>query len=389
MLPTSSNSLKFWLERSADLPLTFTACPVVAQTYEAATDVMPVINRMAPHFSRVKYFKSYLAAGFLPIFFTISMPLLQELELLINDMAYRNPPFDPSVPLGILHAPNLRRLRLYDLTLIQHAITPVLPSLKSLVIEANQSWTNPWLRPQSFQSLLAQCIFLQTCSIDFHPDSNFILDSVDSIVLPQLQSLQLRWPSSFDPSSLLASLRLPNLTSLSICSDATPSVSTPRFISSLAGLVESAAQKLKSLTIDGCLPAAVENVQSILRPLVNLEHLAFNDSSDISALLAAITPPKSTGFSSWICPNLVQVDVTGIRQGTTPWLVLRLAERRMNKRDGTPEYGGRFLRTLALPYDLKNVPKKTRMVLLCELRRIRPFLTIAGPFGDLLATLSD
>ncbi|KAF9052804.1 hypothetical protein BJ165DRAFT_803215 [Panaeolus papilionaceus] len=201
LVPTASNKLKLWLERSASLALVFTACPVVAQVYEAATDVMPLIHRMAPHFHRIKYFKSYLAAGFLPLFFSIPMPALEELVLFVNEMSYRNPPFDASVPLGLLEAPNLRVLHVYDLTLMQTAIAPVLPCLKSLVIDANTSWTTPWLRPQTFPSLLAQCIFLQSCTINFHPDSDFTFHALDPITLPQLETLNVCWPKTFDPSS--------------------------------------------------------------------------------------------------------------------------------------------------------------------------------------------
>ncbi|KAF9052805.1 hypothetical protein BJ165DRAFT_1523568 [Panaeolus papilionaceus] len=160
-------------------------------------------------------------------------------------------------------------------------------------------------------------------------------------------------------------------------------------MSSLAGLVQSAAHSLRTLTVNRCLPVSAVDIESFLQPLIDLDCLAFNDSSNISALFAAITPSKSAAMSSWVCPNLTQVNVTGIRQTTTPWLILRFAERRMNKRDGVPEHGGKFLKTLALPNDLKNIPKKTRMVLLCELRRIHRFVRIGGPFGELLSTLSD
>uniref|UniRef100_A0A8H7Y4J7 F-box domain-containing protein n=1 Tax=Psilocybe cubensis TaxID=181762 RepID=A0A8H7Y4J7_PSICU len=378
--PAEITRARLFLKRSANMPLRVTICPVtlLGDPRSITACVLPVLSVLIPHFGRVQSLKTHLSIETLPDVFPaaqdVLMPMLQELSLLVNTS------HASASLLGRLQARRLQVLHVCDITPFLDVLDDVLPTLKSLVITECRSWKFSRL----FPNMLAKCSKLQSCSITF-PSTLFFMD-LEPIELPELRSLNLEWPFLFEPSPIFRALRAPKLLSLRITHLSRQLVVPIHTLSSLKGLLRSAAQ-LQFLAITGCNLLTQDEATRLFEDSPNIRRLEINNCSRGDRFLLPLTPDNPRDIDAvWLCPKLTHVTITGL-QDSDVRPVINFAKSRSDIMATTvpanPEC--KFLEELALDTNSQHLNRQAKLLLLSGLFGIQRSLNILGPRGNLFS----
>lgn len=111
-----------------------------------------------------------------------------------------------------------------------------------------------------------------------------------------------------------------------------------------------------------------------------LQELSLVDCHGTGRLLSDFTPAEWEPPSTWLCPKLQRINVTGIRDNDVRSLI-SFVRRRMKTPDVTER--GHYITELSLDSRIQDFTAHGRLLILKGLSIIAPFVKVIGPLDHI------
>ncbi|KAG9040199.1 hypothetical protein FRB95_000128 [Tulasnella sp. JGI-2019a] len=287
---TSREEILMRLERSKGVPLDITISGLYTRH-----DAEDVLDLLYPHVGRWRTLQADLRTTYAMEAFIQALvdpaPLLQSVSLFGVSNAYG--------PVHIFggNVPSLKSLSIRNISLPWDS--PLFHDLTSL--QVHSSTCTP--------SYMTQWRNLQKLVIRVEPMQQLVLDlpTMSTVILPELESLELNGVTEYDVTRLLSIVELPHLSRLLFTHVKSSRNSEFHAINALPAL-----RHLRLHTAE----MSHENLLNLLARSRNLECISFEDSSPMPSFITKLTPTQYP--MTWLCPKLSSFHVLAFEKDNAP-----------------------------------------------------------------------